>query len=114
MLQPEVEVDSPANLGVLEYSAQPLIEDDKKEEKLVKATANKAKKLSFAEKAKQAEEKARNKKKDNMGISEGLVDENTGGAASVSKIIQNISKNKKERKQKQEKVADVDYTAEVQ
>ena len=35
-----------------------------------------------------------------MGLSEGLVDENTGGAASVSKIIQNISKNKKERKQK--------------
>ena len=53
MLQPEAEVDSPANLGVLEYSAQPLIDDDKKEEKLVKTAAkSKKSKLSFAEKAK--------------------------------------------------------------
>jgi len=48
-----------------------------------------------------------------LGLGEGMIDENTGRSASISKIIQNISKTKKQRKEQQESVADVDYTTDV-
>jgi len=54
-------------------------------------------KLSFAEKAREAEKKALKTKKENSGLTESLIDKDSGAAASVSKIIQNMQKTKKLR-----------------